>query len=330
VFNFAPKDTVNPRAGAAARGSLAHDARAYQPTTSTTSWVQPDESKMAICPLLPTSAITTFAIVWPAVKFRFDACWFLSSFARPEHDHAVAPESARASTLDEVRLLVVEDETELADAIARGLRREGYAVDVATDGGEALEKLALTEYDLVCLDLTLPAVDGLEVCRQLRSGLGPGGGEPGTRVLMLTARDSLEDRVVGLDDGADDYLVKPFAFPELSARVRTLLRREGSRSGALLRVGDVEMDTARHEARRGGRSLDLTAKEFALLRYFLTHAGEVLSQEHLLEHVWDEHADPFTNTVRVTVGSLRRKLVAGGEPALIETIIGRGYRLLDA
>ncbi len=223
-----------------------------------------------------------------------------------------------------VRLLVVEDEAELADAIARGLRREGYAVDVAGDGAQALEKLAVTEYDLVCLDITLPGVDGREVCRSLRAGDDGGS----TRVLMLTARDALEDRVAGLDDGADDYLVKPFAFPELAARIRTLLRRDPGKSGARLSAGDIEVDTARHEAARGGRPLDLTAKEFALLRYFVAHAGEVLSQEQLLEHVWDEHADPFTNTVRVTVGTLRRKLSAAGEPSAVETIIGRGYKLV--
>ena len=146
---------------------------------------------------------------------------------------------------------------------------------------------------------------------------------------MLTARDSLEDRVAGLDDGADDYLVKPFAFPELIARVRSLLRRDTSAGSSLFEVGDVTLDDARHDARRGDRRLDLTAKEFALLRYFMTRPGEVLSQEVLLEHVWDEHADPFTNTVRVTVGTLRRKLMAGGEASVIETVIGRGYRLLD-
>jgi two-component system response regulator VanR len=209
------------------------------------------------------------------------------------------------------------------------LRREGYAVDVVHDGEDALERLDTNAYDVVCLDLNLPGIDGREVCRQLRTR-GPIDDGPAPRVLMLTARDSLEDRVVGLDDGADDYLVKPFAFPELTARVRTLLRRDAGRSGAVLRTGDIEVDTARHEARRGDRMLDLTAKEFSLLRYFLTHSGEVLSQEQLLEHVWDEHADPFTNTVRVTVGTLRRKLVDGGEPPAIETIIGRGYRLLDA
>jgi DNA-binding response OmpR family regulator len=145
---------------------------------------------------------------------------------------------------------------------------------------------------------------------------------------MLTARDGLEDRIAGLDHGADDYLVKPFAFGELTARVRSLLRRDASRSTSVLNVGDVELDDAKHRVRRGDRELDLTAKEFALLRYFMSHVDRVLSQEHLLEHVWDEHADPFTNTVRVTVGTLRRKLSEGDEAQMLETVIGSGYRLL--
>jgi DNA-binding response OmpR family regulator len=222
--------------------------------------------------------------------------------------------------------LIVEDETDLAAAVATGLRREGYAVDVANDGEEALEKLGYTEYDLICLDLTLPRVDGIEVCRRIRSG---DTASTAARVLMLTARDGVTDRVAGLDEGADDYLVKPYAFAELTARVRTLLRRDAGRTGAVLRVGDLALDTARMSATRGARELDLTAKEFALLRYFMAHAGEVLSTEDLLEHVWDEFTDPFTNTVRVTVGTLRRKLSAGGEPPVIETLIGSGYRLLD-
>jgi DNA-binding response OmpR family regulator len=225
-----------------------------------------------------------------------------------------------------VRILVVDDETDLADAVARGLRREGYAVDVAGDGESALEKVAYSEYDLICLDLTMPGIDGREVCRRVRADDSI---DPQPRVLMLTARDSLEDRVAGLDDGADDYLVKPFAFPELSARIRSLLRREAASSGAVMVVEDLVLDTARHEARRGDRVLDLTTKEFALLRYFMANAGAVLSQENLLEHVWDEHADPFTNTVRVTVGTLRKKLVAGGEAQVIETVVGSGYRLAD-
>jgi len=210
--------------------------------------------------------------------------------------------------------------------VATGLRREGYAVDIALDGYEALEKLGYTQYDLVCLDLTLPRVDGTEVCRRIRAG---DTASSDARVLMLTARDAVTDRVKGLDEGADDYLVKPYAFAELTARVRTLLRRDAGRSGAVLRVGDLTLDTARLISTRGDRELELTAKEFALLRYFMSHAGEVLSTEDLLEHVWDEFTDPFTNTVRVTVGTLRRKLSAGGEPPLIETLIGSGYRLLD-
>jgi DNA-binding response OmpR family regulator len=225
-----------------------------------------------------------------------------------------------------VRVLVVEDEIDLAQAVATGLRREGYAVDVAHDGDEALEKLAYTEYDVVCLDLTLPKVDGTEVCRRIRGGETA---STGARILMLTARDGVTDRVKGLDEGADDYLVKPYAFAELTARVRTLLRRDAGRTGAVLHVGDLTLDTARLLAARGDRDLDLTAKEFALLRYFMARAGEVLSTEDLLEHVWDEFTDPFTNTVRVTVGTLRRKLSVDAEPPLIETLIGSGYRLLD-
>ena len=224
-----------------------------------------------------------------------------------------------------MRILVVDDEVDLADAVATGLRREGYAVDVAHGGAEALERTLWQSYDLICLDLTMPDVDGLEVCRQLRAN-PPEGASP--RILMLTARDAVDDRILGLDSGADDYLVKPFAFGELAARVRVLLRRGAAHDSSILSVGALELDTARHEATVGGEPIDLTPKEFALLRYFMTHAGHVLSQERLLDHVWDENADPFTNTVRVTVGTLRRKLADSGGEGLIETVIGSGYRLV--
>jgi DNA-binding response OmpR family regulator len=224
-----------------------------------------------------------------------------------------------------MRVLVVEDEADLADAIARGLRREGYAVDVAYDGDEAVDKAAVNDYDVVCLDLNLPRLDGMEVVRRIRAD---DVGQP-TRVLMLTARDSTRDRITGLDEGADDYLVKPFDFDELTARVRALLRRDAGRSGAVLKVGDIELDSSRHEAHRDGHPLALTPKEFALLRYFMSRAGQVLSQEELLEHVWDENADPFTNTVRVTVMTLRRKLADAGDNQPIETVVGRGYRLRE-
>jgi DNA-binding response OmpR family regulator len=223
-------------------------------------------------------------------------------------------------------VLVVDDERDLTEAVAKGLRQEGYAVDVAFDGTDALDKARLNAYDVICLDITMPGIDGRDVCRQIRADALIA---PQPRILMLTARDALEDRVAGLDEGADDYLVKPFAFPELAARVRSLARRDTPVESAVYRVGDLELDDARHTAQRGDRLLDLTAKEFALLRYFMAHPGEVLSQETLLEHVWDEFADPFTNTVRVTVGTLRRKLVGGDDEPVIETVIGRGYKLRD-
>jgi DNA-binding response OmpR family regulator len=222
-----------------------------------------------------------------------------------------------------VRLLVVEDEPDLANAIARGLRRDGHAVDVALSAVDADLKLRTAGYDLVCLDWSLPDGSGITLCRQLVTGELPTLEGERPRILMLTARDGVEDRVTGLDSGADDYLVKPFAFAELSARVRALLRRD-ERDDPVLEVGPLRLDPARFQASRGGEVLELTAKEFSLLHYFMSHAGHVLSQEHLLEHVWDEMADPMTNVVRVTVSNLRKKL---GEPPLIETIAGRGYRL---
>jgi DNA-binding response OmpR family regulator len=229
-----------------------------------------------------------------------------------------------------VRLLVVEDEADLSDALALGLRREGYAVDVALDGATALDKLATTDYDLVCLDLNLPDMDGREVCRVIRASSPIDPAETAPRVLMLTARDGLDDRVAGLDEGADDSLVKPFGFPELTARVRALLRRDVGGFGARMTLGALELDAARYDARRHGVELDLTPKEFALLRFLMLHPGEVLTPERLLEHVWDEHADPFSNTVRVTISNLRRKLAEAGPGQPIETVVGRGYRLRES
>jgi DNA-binding response OmpR family regulator len=224
-----------------------------------------------------------------------------------------------------VRILVLDDEPDLADAIAGSLRRDGYAVDVANAAQEALDRLAVNPYDLLLLDLTLPDIDGLEVCRTIRTDPRF---DPTTRILMVTARDSVEDRVKGLDDGADDYLVKPFALPELSARVRSLLRRETAGGDAVLMAGPLALDAARQVVSWNDEPVDLTTKEFSLLRYFMSHQGEVLSQERLLEHVWDEMLDPFTNTARVTVGTLRRKLAAATGQPFIETVIGSGYRFV--
>ncbi len=228
-----------------------------------------------------------------------------------------------------MRILVVEDEEDLAGAVAAGLRREGYAVDVAGDGQAALERLGVHAYDMVCLDLNLPDTDGLDICRHV---VDTPRSEPDAadapRILVLSARDRVEDRIAGLDHGADDYLVKPFALGELTARVRALLRRDSASAGAVLRWDDIELDAARHVACIGGRPLDLTPKEFALLRFLLLHPDEVHSAERLLEHVWDEHADPFTNTVRVTISNLRRKLAEAGDRQPIGTVTGRGYRLV--
>jgi DNA-binding response OmpR family regulator len=217
----------------------------------------------------------------------------------------------------DVRVLVVEDHVALANRIGEGLRDAGFAVDVVYDGGAALQSAISTDYDVVVLDRDLPAVHGDRVCRQLaRDGSR-------TRILMLTAAVDVEDRIDGLELGADDYLGKPFAFGELIARIRALGRREPS-SPAVMQRGDLVVDRARHRASRAGIRLTLTRKEFGVLERLAAADGAVVSAEELLEHVWDAHTDPFSNTVAVTVGRLRRKL---GDPPLIETVIGVGYRL---
>jgi len=217
-----------------------------------------------------------------------------------------------------MRVLLVEDEERLADTIARGLRREGLAVDTALDGGSALTKLSVNDYDVVVLDRNLPVVHGDDVCKELVSRGST------ARILMLTASGSIQDRVTGLDLGADDYLPKPFALKELVARIRALGRRPATPSSPVLSTADLVLDPARHVAERKGRDLSLTKKEFAVLEVLLAAEGRVVSAEELLEKVWDENADPFTNVVRVTIMTLRRKL---GDPPLVETVAGVGYRV---
>jgi DNA-binding response OmpR family regulator len=226
-----------------------------------------------------------------------------------------------------MRLLLVEDEEDLVETVRPRLVKEGYAVDVATTVAEALEKLPVNAYDLLVLDLRLPDGDGLELCRRVRAGELDAPGGPELRILMLTARAALDDRVRGLDAGADDYLVKPFSLAELLARLRALLRRDAAGETGALRVGDLVLDPARHQAWRAGRPLRLTPKEFDVLEHLMRHPGQVVSAADLLRQVWDEHADRLTETVRVTVGTLRRKLNGNGEPSVIETVPGKGYRL---
>jgi two-component system response regulator VanR len=217
-----------------------------------------------------------------------------------------------------VRVLVAEDERRVADAVARGLRREGVAVDVANDGADALFKARVHPYDVVVLDRDLPELHGDEVCRALVRE------RPEVKILMLTAARSLDEMVDGLSLGADDYLPKPFRFAELVARVNALARRNGHARTPVLSTGDVELDPARRTASRAGRELALTPKEFGVLEVLLAAGGAVVSAEELLERVWDENADPFTNTVRMVVMTLRRKL---GDPAVIHTVQGAGYRV---
>ena len=217
-----------------------------------------------------------------------------------------------------MRILVAEDEPRVADAIARGLRRHGAAVDVAGDGARALEKARLHSYDVVVLDRDLPAVHGDDVCRALNRE------QPETKVLMVTAAGSVDDLVDGLAMGADDYLGKPFRFAELAARVQALARRAGPARPAVVVRGDIELDPAARRATRAGRDLGLSRKELGVLETLLAADGAVVSAEALLERVWDENADPFTNTVRMTVMTLRRKL---GDPPVLQTVPGAGYRL---
>jgi two-component system OmpR family response regulator len=216
-----------------------------------------------------------------------------------------------------VRVLVVEDEAKLAGLLRRGLRREGMGVDVARSGEDALVRAAATDYDVILLDLMLPGYDGFEVCRRLRAD---GVWSP---TLMLTALDGVEDRVRGLDSGADDYLAKPFSFEELLARMRALVRRAAPPRPTVLLAGDLRLDPATHRVWRGGAELSLTGREFALLEVFMRQPGQVLSRFELLEHVWDGSYENRSNVIEVYVGYLREKL----DRDAIETVRGAGYRL---
>jgi len=217
-----------------------------------------------------------------------------------------------------VRVLVVEDERLIADAVGEWLRREALAVDVVYDGDAALERFGVNDYDVLVLDRDLPGISGDEVCQAVvESGAH-------TRILMLTAAAAVRERVAGLRLGADDYLTKPFAFVELSARVHALLRRARPADPPVLEHAGIRLDPARREVYRDGRYVPLSRKEFAVLTELLRAGGSVVSAEHLLERAWDEHIDPFTNVVRVTIMKLRRKL---GDPQLVETVPGVGYRI---
>ena len=221
-----------------------------------------------------------------------------------------------------MRILIVEDEKKVANFIKKGLQQEGYAADIAQDGDEALESAMAFDYDAMVLDLMLPRKSGLDVLRTIRAS------KPKLAVLVLTANGSLEDKVTGFDAGADDYLIKPFAFAELSARIRALLRR-GAAKDNKLKVGDLEMDTSTRQVRRGGQAIDLKLKEYALLEFLLRNAHRAVTRTMIVEHVWDIHFDSISNVVDVHINSLRNKIDKGFNPPLIHTVRGVGYMLTD-
>lgn len=225
--------------------------------------------------------------------------------------------------LETMRILVVDDEPAVRDAVQRALKLESYQVETASDGAEALKALTVASPDLVILDLLMPRVDGLEVCRRLRAA------GDSTPVLMLTARDSVANRVEGLDAGADDYLVKPFALDELLARVRALLRRSSPEGQQLLKFSDLTMDTTSREVKRGSRAIELTRTEFLLLELFLNNPRRVLTREIILDRVWGFDFGPESNSLEVYIGYLRKKMEVDGEPRLIHTIRGVGYVLRE-
>jgi DNA-binding response OmpR family regulator len=218
-----------------------------------------------------------------------------------------------------MRLLLSEDEPRVAHFISKGLREQGYAVDIAEDGEEALYKTSISEYDLIILDVMLPRKNGFVVCRELRRL------QVKIPILMLTARDTIEDRVNGLDSGADDYLSKPFDFKELLARVRALLRRARDLRPESLEITDLILNTTNHKVTRAGKSINLTAKEYSLLEFFMLRAGKLVNRQEIAEHVWDENFDPFSNVIDVYVRRLRKKIDEGFDRVLIHTRRGEGY-----
>jgi DNA-binding response OmpR family regulator len=222
-----------------------------------------------------------------------------------------------------MRILVVEDERRLCSIIKRGLLEEGYAVDTTYDGEEGEYLAENTPYDLIILDIMLPKKDGIEVCQELRLK------RVNAPILMLTAKDTVEDRVKGLDAGADDYLIKPFAFNELLARIRALLRREGFSKSSKLQVGDLVMDTLTREVWRGQRKIELTNKEYIILEYFMRHPNIVITRTMLEEHAWDYEFDSISNLIDVYIRRLRRKVDERGQASLIQTVRGAGYRLKE-
>jgi DNA-binding response OmpR family regulator len=220
-----------------------------------------------------------------------------------------------------MRILVVEDEKELADAITKGLNKQGYASDTAYDGEDALYKTDLNNYDLIILDIMLPKVDGIEICKKLRAAGSPVG------ILMLTARFGVEDRTGGLEIGADDYMVKPFYFPELLARVRAILRRKGGHRDVILRNGDFVIDPNTIKGYNKNKEITFTVKEFAILEYLMQNSGRIVSQEELLEHIWDEESNIFTQAIKVHISNIRKKMESIGAGDLIKTVKGKGYML---
>ncbi len=218
-----------------------------------------------------------------------------------------------------MRLLLVEDEEMLSEIITKGLRKTGYAVDTAFDGQEALYLYEINEYDLIVLDLNLPLTDGIDVLQKIRTT------DNRTKILILSARAKVNDRILGLDQGANDYLIKPFDFGELEARIRNLLRREFTQTHTLLKIKGIAVDTKLKKAAYNGQSLNLPRKEYAILEYLVMHKNEVVSSEQLIEHIWDNEFDPFSNALRYHICSLKKKLSEVSDMEIIQTVRGQGY-----